>query len=117
MRKIFATMVLAVALIFVAGQTNQAEAYDRYVGTWRSGYDAYLMTETLRVNYSNFDCTVKAVRGSSVMYIDYHFYGMDGDRSAFWYFSNSDGVNNSVDNGTSIEKNILSFVRQNYRIW
>ena len=109
-------MFLAVALIFVVGQSNQAEAYDHYVGTWRSGYDAYLMTETVRSqvvnNAQNYWCTVKAVRGSSVMYIDYNFYWTHSE----WRFNNSDGVNNAVRTATSIEKNIMRFIAPNARI-
>ena len=112
MKKFLAAMVLAVTLVFIGSQNNQAEAYDYYVGTWKSGYDAYLMTETIggsRVD--DFTCTVKAVNGRSVMYINYSFY-WDAYAHA-WRFSNSDGVNNSVNNGTSIEKNIMSFVARN----
>ena len=104
------------ALVFAGSQNNRAEAYDQYVGTWRSGYDAYLMTETVRSqvvnNAQNYWCTVKAVRGYSVMYIDYNFYWTHSECR----FHNSDGVNNAVRTATSIEKNIMRFIAPNARI-
>ena len=103
-------MFLALALIFVSGQANQAEAYDKYVGTWRSGYDAYLMTETVYSGTANnaafHECTIKAVKGRSVQYIDYRFYWTHSE----WRFHNSDGVDNAVRNGTAIEKNTLLYI-------
>ena len=111
MKKFCGVLFLTVALLLVGSYDNRAEAQDVYMGTWRSGYDAYLMTETINAYDRGFKCTVKAVRGSSVMYIDYHFY----TSNTGWHFSNSDGVGNYVRRATSIEKNIVDFVSRNYR--
>ena len=113
MQKLFSILLLALTLIFLGGQFNQAEARDYYVGTWRSGYDAYLMTETITTGRSEFKCTVKAVKGRDIMYIDYHFWIGRG-----WIFSNSDGITSSVDTavkqGSSIEANIVKYYNNNY---
>ena len=113
MKKVFPTLLLALTLIFVGGQFNQAEARDYYVGTWRSGYDAYLMTETMRTGPSEFKCTVKAVKGRDTLYINYNFWMDRG-----WIFSNSDGVTSSVDTavskGSSIESNIVRYYYDHY---
>ena len=112
MKKFCEVLIVAVVILVVGSHNNHAEARDVYMGTWRSGYDAYLMTETVRViKMNNFDCTVKAVRGNSVMYINYNFY----ISNYAWRFSNSDGVDNYVRRATSIEKNVLDFVKRNYR--
>ncbi len=112
MKKFCGVFFLTVALLLAGSYDNRAEAQDVYMGTWRSGYDAYLMTETVNViSEISFNCTIKAVRGSSVMYIDYNFYWRRGG----WRFHNSDGVDNAVHNGTSIEKNTWDFVERNYR--
>ena len=112
MKNFLATIFLAVMVILFGSYDNRAEAQDIYMGTWRSGYDAYLMTETVNViSEISFNCTIKAVRGNSVMYIDYNFYWRRGG----WRFYNSDGVDNAVHNGTSIEKNTWDFVERNYR--
>ena len=108
MKKFCGVLILIVALLVAGGYDNRAEAHDEYMGTWRSGYDAYLMTETMITGRGGFKCTVKAVKGRDVMYINYDFWIGRG-----WIFSNSDGVTNSVDNalrqGSSIESNIVRY--------
>ena len=117
MKKFYGILILTVALLVVGSYDNRAEAYDNYMGTWRSGYDAYLMTETIESgivsNAQHYWCTVKAVKGSHVMYIDYEFYWTHSE----WRFSNSDGVDNAVKTGTSIEKNIMRFIAPKARIY
>ena len=109
-------MLLSVSLILVGGQYNQVEAADYYVGTYKDGNDAYLMTETIRhyaatsrdEAYSGtYDCKVKAVRGRSVTYIDYHFYvGDDG-----WYYRNSQGFGGYMSEGvTPIANKIFDYM-------
>ena len=93
-KQLFLAMVLVVTMIIVGSQNNHAEAYDQYCGTFRDGNEAYLMTETIRGSKtSNFTCTVKAVKGRSVTYIDYKFWLIEYDG---WYFSNSQGFSNQV---------------------
>ena len=114
-KQLLATMILTVTLILVGGQSNQAEAADYYVGTYKDGNDAYLMTETIRHTeaapggaYSGtYDCRVKAVKGSSVTYIDYHFYiGDDG-----WYYRNSQGFGGYMSEGvTPIANRIFDYM-------
>lgn len=74
MNKIFSAAVLAAALFVFAIQSPTAEARDVYCGTYESGYDAYLMTETVRGRYFDYlSCRVKAVYGNDVIYVDYSF--------------------------------------------
>lgn len=83
MKKILAVMLLAVSLVFIGGQDNQAEAARVYVGYYRdNGDDAYLLTETFSGNRSNFSCTVVTSRGQ---YIYYNFYYRNGSP----YYTNS----------------------------
>ena len=116
MKKFCEVLIVAVVILVVGSHNNHAEARDVYMGTWRSGYDAYLMTETVKSdvvsNAQNHWCTIKAVKGNHVMYIDYRFYWTRIN----WQFSNSDGVNNVVSSQTPIEKNVLRFISPNARI-
>ena len=94
MKQLCMMMLLTITLILVGGQVNQAEAYDQYCSVYKDGNEAYLMTETIRGSKeSNFTCTVKAVKGRSVIYIDYKFWLVEYDG---WYFSNSQGFRNQV---------------------
>ena len=87
MKKIFSVMILAAALILICGQ-EKVFAYDVYCGTYRDGNKAYLMSETVRGNYQDFTCRVKAVKNGTVtVYIDYHFFW----HNAAPYYSNSQG--------------------------
>jgi len=103
-RKIFSTLVLS-AMIFIGSQT---QAQDVYVGTSNAtGWDCYLMTETMRdINANRFEATLKMVtRSKSVKYLDYTFWRDNGGSS--WWFSNSSGYSGRVDaNETPIEWNI-----------
>ena len=94
LKKIFSVIVLF-AVIFFCGQNNFANAQDVYCGTYRDGYDAYLMTETIRyISYGDLsdaaglDCKVKSVKGNSVIYIEYHF---DISEGGTVEFTNSQG--------------------------
>ena len=86
MKKFLATMLLAVTLIFIGGQDNQAEAYRQHVGNYQDNGDAaYLLTETLAGGRSNFSCDVVTSRGQ---YIHYQFYYRGGRP----YYTNSWGL-------------------------
>lgn len=108
MKKILATMLLAVALVFVVGQNNQAEAYQVYVGRYQdNGAEAYLLTETLSGVRSNFSCTVVTNYGE---YIRYNFYRAGGGP----YYSNSWGASAYVYGGSSpVAVRIWEWVQNN----
>ena len=104
------TMVLAIVSIFIP--VVNCYAYDRYVGTYEDGYDAYLMTETLvgKDGY-NFRCTVKATKYDDFVYIGYTFW-LDG---AF-YVKSSQGFFGEVDKyKTPVVYNLTRFVQSNFR--
>ena len=84
---------MMVAVVFMtAGQNSNAEAREVYCGTYRDGNEAYLMTETIRTNDSELYCTVKAVKGRNLFYINYKFSPGRG----IWY-SNSQGFSGECD--------------------
>lgn len=93
MKKIFSLLVMTV-IIFLCGQ-EKVLAHDVYCGTYPNGREAYLMTETVKfISYGDasyeewLNCKVKAVRGNSVVYIDYHFDISEGGTVGF---TNSQG--------------------------
>ena len=100
-------MMLTVALIVVGAQTNKAEAYDVYVGTYDSGLKAYVMSETLHFynNYRSYDITVKAV-GYITVYVNYHIWS-NGPGEPFQY-KNSQGYSGYIQNG-SVEERINNY--------
>lgn len=124
MKKIFAIMFLVGTLILI-GQCNSVEAADVYVGTYDSGYDAYLMTESIRGDYNSrfnvygaYYCTIKAVSGGDVIYVDYSLHNVRREtalQSAAWRFKNSQGFDGVVGAGTPIERTILNYLLRNYR--
>ena len=118
MKKFFAVAALVLG-IFIA-QISQAEAADVYVGTYSSGYKAYLMTETIRIerrDYMDYSCRVKAVNGGDVIYVDYSFWE-DRQRRVIEHFKNSQGYSGMFTvadaNGFYIEYNIDDYVSKNY---
>ena len=116
MRKFLIIMLAAVAFIFVGSQVQQAEAADCYVGTYKDGNDAYLMTET--IHHDNtvgragiWYCTVKVVKGNNAFYIDYTFYA----DSEGWKYENSQGFHAKVTYRTPIAQRILDYMVPNNR--
>ncbi|MBR1397833.1 MAG: hypothetical protein IJ563_09920 [Selenomonadaceae bacterium] len=107
MKKLFLTMMLTVALIVVGAQTNKAEAYELYVGTYTDGYDVYLLTETVNgENARFFKCTVRAKKGNDIAYIDYNFaYGR-----GFHFKTSTDATWKDVY-GSKIASNIHEYAR------
>ena len=70
-KKILAVAILGMALTF----GGKAEAYDHFVGTSEAtGWDCYVMTETVeRANDITY-VTLKMVKGNGrVSYLDYRF--------------------------------------------
>jgi len=64
LKKFFATMLLAVTLVFVGAQDNTAEAREVFMGYYSDGSAVYLLTETIEESPRNtsyaFVCTVRA---------------------------------------------------------
>ena len=107
-KKFFSVMILA-AIIFFCGQNNFAQAKDIYVGTYNSGYEAYLMTETIRTNDSEMYCKIKAVYGGDIIFVNYKFSFGRGI-----YYENSQGFSGKCDEyKTPIEWKIVD-VAQKY---
>lgn len=110
MKKFFLGIILTCALIFSGSQNNQAEAYNYDVGIYsQSGLRGYLMTETIRTNYSNgsFSCTVVCYPSNRPYYINYQFYqGRNG-----FVFRNSDGYSAQLSAYyTPVEFNVYRYV-------
>ena len=105
MKKILSVMFLAVALIFVSGQT-QAEAGEVYVGSYSDGSAVYLLTHTVNIrSYSpyTFTCQVRA----GYDYLNYSFYPVNGAP----YYRNSEGYSGYVNGGQSpVASNIYRYV-------
>ena len=113
MKKSFSIVAFIVALIFAGCMNNLAEARDPgiYVGTFKDGYNAYVML-SLTAGYRNdFKTAVLASKGNDSFCISYEFWYSDG-----WYFSNSQGFRKKVGNQTPIAKNILNCVLNNMNL-
>ena len=111
MQRFFVMMMLAVAMIFVVGQPNCAEAKAVYVGTYAEGDRAYLLTETIRkvdVGGGMFTCTVRAANT-----IYYRFFYEDGG----WKYTNSDirGSHYVYSGASPVAANICNYILRNYR--
>ena len=108
-KKILAVAILGMALTF----GGKAEAYDHFVGTSETtGWDCYVMTETVdRVNNAT-NVTLKMVKGNgSVNYIDYSFW-YDSQYDAM-RFSNTEGYSGIVNRyETPIEWEMVQVIRQ-----
>ena len=111
MKKFLSVMLLAAMLIFVGGQ-EKVSAYDYYVGTYSTGFQAYVMTETLHFygNYRWYTVRVKATDGRQIVYVDYSFDGAAGRRETF---KNSQGYSGVVESGT-VEGNINDYA---FQVW
>ena len=107
MKKIFATMLLAFALVIVGSQSNQAEAYEQYVGSYSDGTAVYILTETIernepgsRLRNTSYSCTCTVKAGND--YLDYWFEGTD--------YGNSEGYRGNINDGRSpIAKAIYNY--------
>ncbi len=94
-----------------------ASAEEVYMGTYNSGLDAYLMTETLEFGHrrQNFDVRIKATDGEMVVYVDYHFW-RERDRGAeVPHFTNSQDYRDVVSDATPVEMKIWNYVMYNAR--
>ena len=114
MKKIFMVMMLAAAMIFVVGQSNSAQAYDVYIGSYSDGDAVYLMTETVQKHYvggGSYTFTVKVGSGSRFTHINYEIYrGSEG-----WGYENSEGYRGQVYDGRSpIAAKLCDYLRRNF---
>ena len=109
MKKIFVAMMLAVAMIFVVGQSNYVEARDVYIGNYSDGTAVYLLTQTVyRSNSGRYTCTVRA--GGD--YLNYTFL-LTATRG--WMYTNSEGYSGQVYNGSSpIAPKLCDYLRRNF---
>lgn len=108
-RKIFSTLILA-AVIFIGSQ-NFVEARDVYVGTSNTtGWDCYLMTETMSGDSRACHVTLKMVTQSGrVSYLNYFIFIQDHHI----LFENSQGHSGRVTQyGTPIEWNMYRVIEQ-----
>ena len=108
MRKVFFAMLLAVTLILIGTQNNQAEASEVYVGSYSDGTAVYLLTDSIRSNgrqgIQDYTCRVRAGR-------DYLFYNFWYGNS--WEYSNSEGYSGYVYDGSSpVAAAILNYIRR-----
>ena len=107
-KKFFAAMVLAFALVIVGG--GKADAAEIYVGNYSDGTPVYFLPQTLGIeSYSpwRFYCTVRAGRD----YLNYNFYPYNGSP----YYRNSEGYSGYVFGGQSpVAANIYRHVINNY---
>jgi len=109
MKKILSVMLLAMALIFVAGQNNQAEAREVYVGSYSDGTAVYILTETIgQVGGGRWcGCRVRAGRD----YLDYSFYHNNGNPT----YENSEGYKGYCFDGSSpVAAAIWRYIQENY---
>ncbi len=103
LKKFFVAALLGATLIF-AGLQSPAEARDIYVGTSpATGWNCFLMEETVRGTSVERFCTLKMVTNSgNVEYLNYRF---SVERSGI-YFYNSQGYSGWVSGDTPIEQNM-----------
>ena len=80
-------ILLLSAVLFLCLGSGKTMAADCYAGTYASGLNAYVMTETVVMGepgFRRFDVTVKAVdnQGNLVSHLKYHFWNDPG--AAMW---------------------------------
>ncbi len=90
LKKIFAVAILGVTLIFTAAP-NTAAAEDVFVGNSpATGWDCYLMSETISNIPGGYEVTLKMIKGNGgVSYLNYKLW-YDSSRDVI-RFSNSQG--------------------------
>lgn len=114
MKKILSAVIFSV-MILISSQNNSASATDIYLGTYHTGYQAYVLSDTLYFSkierYRDFSATVKAVKKNDVIYIDYEIWSA-GPGEPF-QFQNSQGYRGYVDNG-NISKKLFDYA---FNVW
>ena len=108
MKKFLSVMILAVALLFVGGQDNTAEAYEVYMGSYSDGTAVYLLTESIQQvgGYRWCGCKVRA----GYDYISYSFYHNFGNPT----YENSEGYKGYCFDGSSpVAAAIWNYIQNN----
>lgn len=109
MKKILCTLMIFCVIIFSVN--SKVFAYDVYIGTFRDGNNAYLMTETVRGRRNDFYFTVRSIKGRNQFFIDYNIWQNNyGD----WYFSNSQGFNKMITYQTPIARDLRDYILKNF---
>ena len=112
-KRLAMTMLIAVSLIIVGGSSNKADAYNVHIGTYSTGYEAYIMTETISFNSAyaadatSAYCTIRAIKGNSVLYIDYNYWK---DHNNNWRYSNSQGYSGRIGSSANISRKALYYI-------
>ena len=112
-KKIFMMVFFVASLVVINGQNNLAEAYNVHIGTYSTGYEAYIMTETISFNSAyaadatSAYCTIRAIKGNSVLYIDYNYWK---DHNNNWRYSNSQGYSGRIDSSANISRKALYYI-------
>ena len=105
MKKFFSAVIFA-TMILIGSQNNFASATDIYIGTYHTGYQAYVLSDTLYFSeierYRDFSITVKAVKGNDIIYIDYEIWSAGPGKP--FQFKNSQGYSGYVDKGNISKK-------------
>ena len=110
MKKFLLAIFFLLTLVNFSGVCN---AYDSYLGEYHTGYKAYIMSETIRYNTiyaadaTNAHCTVKAIKGNDVIYIDYDYWK---NYNNSWQYSNSQGYRGYIDSSANISRKALYFI-------
>ncbi len=95
-------------------QSRRAKNYQSevYVGTYRSGLDAYILTDSFsfRGGSDSFHCTIKAT-GYETVFLEYDF--MRSDKGDVVY-SNSQGYSGKLGHNTEVENSIWKFAQEYY---
>lgn len=117
MQKFLAIAIFAVGIF--AAQISTAQASDVYVGTYSSGYQVDLMTETVRLqsrDRMDYTCRVKAVRGGDVIYVDYTFW--EDRQSPYEFYRDSSGNTGKFTfgsaNGHPVPHAIDSYISEHF---
>ena len=111
-KKFVSAIILTFTLMISAAQV---EASDIYVGTFKDGHDAYLVTSSICHNATvgragNYHCKVKAIKNGKSFHIDYFFYA----DSEGWHYENSQGFKGIVSPSKSpVTQKILDTVIEN----
>ena len=110
LKKVLSVMFLAALLVVGSSQLNTASAARVYVGSYSDGSEAYLLTESVRIQSRSpytFTCTINY----DYSYLDYSFYPVQGSP----YYRNSEGYQGYVFGGQSpVASNIYRYVVNNW---
>ena len=111
----FPILIATLLATFILFYVYVAEAADHYVGTFRDGNNAYVMTETIQLFNSGragaYECDIRAVKGRNIFYIHYRF---EADCNG-WNYKNSQRFSGYVSqSSTPIAYNILKYILETY---